>query len=158
MKGALAVFDFGKTNTKLFVFAKDGRLLDERRTKPTWIDYRGRTVLDDAALLEWVMTELASVAEIHDATNVMISAHGCAFALVRGEELLHPILDYEQEVPDRVAAKIDPQLPDFPKPSRRGCRSASPLHVTSTGCRPMSRMCLPGHGRFCVFRNTGSGV
>jgi sugar (pentulose or hexulose) kinase len=44
----------------------------------------------------------------------MISAHGCAFALTRGNgELLHPILDYEQEIPDEIAAVIDPMQPDF---------------------------------------------
>ncbi len=43
----------------------------------------------------------------------MVSAHGCAFALVRGSELLHPILDYEQEIPGAVASEIDPMLPAF---------------------------------------------
>ncbi|MGC4026409.1 MAG: FGGY family carbohydrate kinase [Mesorhizobium sp.] len=114
MTRALAVFDFGKTNSKLFVFSHDGELLDERRTKPVWKDYRGRSVLDDAALFDWLQRELASAAGRFDLSGVMISAHGCAFALTRGEsELLHPVLDYEQEIPDDVAALIDPMLPDF---------------------------------------------
>jgi len=114
MNGALAVFDLGKTNSKLFVFSRDGAVLDERRTKPAWIDYKGRSVLEDARLFAWMKDELAAVVAAHDVTNMMVSAHGCAFALVRGdEELVHPILDYEQEVPDQVAAEIDPILPDF---------------------------------------------
>lgn len=113
MTGPLAVFDFGKTNSKLFVFAADGSLLDERRTKPVWHDFRGRSVLDDERLFAWMKGELADVVEAHGVIGLMISAHGCAFALVRGQELLHPILDYEQEIPPSVAAVIDPLLPDF---------------------------------------------
>ena len=113
MSGALAVFDLGKTNSKLFVFAPDGALLAERRTKPVWTDFRGRKVLDDARLYEWMRRELAEVSAAHGVTGLMFSTHGCAFALVRGRELLHPILDYEQEIPASVAAVIDPMLPDF---------------------------------------------
>lgn len=114
MNGALAVFDFGKTNSKLFVFSREGAVLDERRTKPHWIDYKGRSVLDDNRLFDWMRHELAAVVTAHGVTNLMISCHGCAFALVRGDaELLHPVLDYEQEVPDHIAAEIDPMLPDF---------------------------------------------
>ncbi|WP_432289137.1 carbohydrate kinase (plasmid) [Aminobacter sp. BA135] len=113
MSGALAVFDLGKTNSKLFVFSPDGTLLDERRTKPVWHSYRGKSVLDDERLFSWMNHELAEVAAAHDVTRIMVSAHGCAFALVRGNELLHPILDYEQELPEAIAGKIDPILPDF---------------------------------------------
>jgi sugar (pentulose or hexulose) kinase len=114
MTGALAVFDLGKTNSKLFVFAPDGTVLDERRTKPVWVDYRGKSVLDDQHLFDWMSRELASVVDRHGVTGLTISGHGCTFALVRAaSELLHPILDYEQEIPDDVAALIDPQLPSF---------------------------------------------
>lgn len=110
----MAVFDLGKTNSKLFVFASDGALLDERRTKPVWRSYRGKSVLDDAHLFEWMNAELAEVVGRHDVGGVTFSAHGCTFAIVRGRsELLHPILDYEQEPPAEIAARIDPLLPDF---------------------------------------------
>ncbi|MGO4557572.1 FGGY family carbohydrate kinase [Rhizobiales bacterium 3FA27D7] len=113
MSGALAVFDLGKTNSKLFVFAPDGTLLDERRTKPVWKPFRGRNVLDDDRLFTWMSAELAEVVAAHDVGGMMVSAHGCAFALVRGTELLHPILDYEQEIPQPIAKIIDPMLPDY---------------------------------------------
>ena len=32
----MAVLDFGKTNSKPFVFGQDGRILDERRPQPIW--------------------------------------------------------------------------------------------------------------------------
>ena len=113
MSGPLAVFDLGKTNSKLFVFAPDGALLDERRTRPVWKEYRGRHVLDDERLFAWMSRELADVVATHDVGGLLVSAHGCAFALVRGAELLHPVLDYEQEIPPSIARVIDPMLPDF---------------------------------------------
>ncbi|MCR4266147.1 FGGY-family carbohydrate kinase [Nitratireductor sp. ZSWI3] len=113
MSGALAVLDLGKTNSKLFVFAPDGALLDERRTKPEWKTFHGRSVLDEKRLAAWIEEALADVTAAYGVTGLMISAHGCTFALVGGAGLLHPILDYEQEIPEAVAAVIDPQLPDF---------------------------------------------
>jgi len=112
--GPLAVFDLGKTNSKLFVFSPDGVVLDERRTRPEWIEHRGKRVLDEAALFGWMQDELADAVERHGVTAVTVSGHGCTFALVRGKDRLqHPILDYEQEIPAAIAAGIDPILPDF---------------------------------------------
>ncbi|MGN6303389.1 MAG: carbohydrate kinase, partial [Mesorhizobium sp.] len=114
MSGALAVFDLGKTNSKLFVFSSDGAVLDERRTKPVWLTHRDRSVLDAERLEAWMRAELAGAVERHGVERVIVSAHGCTFALVSGDDdLRHPILDYEQEIPPSVAAEIDPQLPDF---------------------------------------------
>lgn len=114
MNGALAVFDLGKTNSKLFVLSRAGELLDEQRTKPVWLDHNGKSVLDDARLFNWMRAALAEAVAKYDVANMIVSAHGCTFALVRGEgEQLHPILDYEQEIPDAVATEIDPRLPDF---------------------------------------------
>ncbi len=112
--GPLAVFDLGKTNSKLFVFTHGGAILDERRTKPIWHAHKGRQVLDDRHLFDWMRRELVDVVVKHGVTGMMVSAHGCTFALVSGaSDLMHPILDYEQEIPDAVAAEIDPLLPAF---------------------------------------------
>lgn len=113
MTASLAVFDLGKTNSKLFVFSPDGTILDERRTKPVWRRFRGRMVLDDDHLYAWMTRELADVVTAHGVSAVMISAHACTFALVDEKKLLHPILDYEQEIPTGVASVIDPKLPEF---------------------------------------------
>jgi sugar (pentulose or hexulose) kinase len=113
MNGALAVFDLGKTNSKLFVFSRDGVLLEEQRTKPVWLQHRGKSVLDDARLYGWMRSALTDAVEKHDVGHMIVSAHGCTFALTSGNEQIHPILDYEQEIPDAVAAVIDPMQPDF---------------------------------------------
>lgn len=112
-RSAIAVFDLGKTNSKLFVFSPEGKVIDEARRRPVWQDEGGLTVLDEAGLFAWMRAELARVAARHGVGRVTFSGHGCTFALVAGDRLLHPILDYEQEPPADIAARIDPLLPDF---------------------------------------------
>ena len=109
----MAVLDFGKTNSKLFVFDQDGRIVDERRTKPAWLRKDGLSVLDEAALHDWALGAVNEAADAHDIEGLMVSAHGCTFALVDDTALTHPILDYEQEPPADIAARIDRRIPDF---------------------------------------------
>ncbi|TIT91999.1 MAG: carbohydrate kinase, partial [Mesorhizobium sp.] len=91
----MAVLDFGKTNSKLFVFGQDGRIVDERRTKPDWIRKGGLSVLDEAALHDWALDAVNQAADGHGIEGLMVSGHGCTFALVDETALTHPILDYE---------------------------------------------------------------
>ncbi|MBB3314124.1 sugar (pentulose or hexulose) kinase [Rhizobium sp. BK196] len=110
---AIAVFDLGKTNSKLFVFDTDGSVLSETRTKPLWAEYEGFRVLDDKALYEWMKISLARAVEGHSVGHVIFSGHGCTFALVEQDHLVHPILDYEQEPPPSLAGRIDLSIPPF---------------------------------------------
>lgn len=109
----VAVLDFGKTNSKLFVFGQDGRIIDERRTQPKWVRQDGFSVLDEAALHHWALSAVADAVDGHGVEGVMVSGHGCTFALVDEAALTHPILDYEQEPPAEIAARIDRRIPDF---------------------------------------------
>ncbi|MBZ9889361.1 FGGY-family carbohydrate kinase [Mesorhizobium sp. BR1-1-3] len=109
----VAVLDFGKTNSKLFVFGQDGRIVDERRTQPKWVRQGGFSVLDEAALHHWALSAVADAVDGHGVEGVMVSGHGCTFALVDEAALTHPILDYEQEPPAEIAARIDRRIPDF---------------------------------------------
>lgn len=109
----VAVLDFGKTNSKLFVFGQDGRIIDERRTKPDWIREGGFSVLDEPALHDWALEAVNEAADAHGIEGLMVSGHGCTFALVDEAALTHPILDYEQEPPAEIAARIDRRIPDF---------------------------------------------
>ncbi len=110
---AIAVFDLGKTNSKLFVFDSDGRIVAEDRTRPVWLDHGDLRVLGDAQLMSWIDRSLAAATEAHGVGRVIVSAHGCTFALIEGDGLTHPILDYEQEPPEDVAERIDVAIPDF---------------------------------------------
>ncbi|RWC58371.1 carbohydrate kinase [Mesorhizobium sp.] len=109
----VAVLDFGKTNSKLFVFGQDGRILDERRTQPKWVRQGGFSVLDEATLRDWALGAVANAVDSHGVEGLMVSGHGCTFALIDEAALTHPILDYEQEPPVEIAARIDGRIPDF---------------------------------------------
>ncbi|RWN01118.1 MAG: carbohydrate kinase [Mesorhizobium sp.] len=109
----VAVLDFGKTNSKLFVFGQDGQILGERRTQPNWTREGGFSVLDEAALHDWAARAVVEAVDSHGIEGLMISAHGCTFALVDDAVLTHPILDYEQEPPAEIAVQIDRRIPDF---------------------------------------------
>ncbi len=78
----VAVFDLGKTNSKLFVIDGDGNVIAERRTKPVWRVHGDIRVLDDAALFAWMENELAQSVEAHGVRHVTFSGHGCTFALI----------------------------------------------------------------------------
>jgi sugar (pentulose or hexulose) kinase len=110
---AIAVFDLGKTNSKLLVFAADGQIVAEARTKPVWRDDNGLRVLDHRHLVGWMQDQLEEHVECHGISGVMFSGHGCTFALLRDGQLATPILDYEQEPPADTAARIDALIPDF---------------------------------------------
>lgn len=109
----IAVFDLGKTNSKLFVLSADGKVIDEARTRPVWKTVGDLAVLDDTALFAWMKGELARVVSTHGVDRITFSGHGCTFALVAGDALVHPILDYEQEPPADIAGRIDARAPDF---------------------------------------------
>jgi sugar (pentulose or hexulose) kinase len=110
---ALAVFDLGKTNSKLFVFDGNGAIIAEERTRPVWYMTSGIRVLADDALSSWMSAALTQAIARHDVGGVMFSCHGCTFALVGGDRLVHPVLDYEQELPADIAAWIEPLMPAF---------------------------------------------
>ncbi len=60
-----------------------------------------------SALFDWMELSLAHDAvEDHGVGRVVFSGHGCTFALVGADHLVHPILDYEQEPPRAVAGRI----------------------------------------------------
>jgi sugar (pentulose or hexulose) kinase len=111
----IAVLDFGKTNSKLLVFDRRGEVVFSTRTRPVWRLVDGISVLDDEALLVWALAGLreAEAARPGEMLGVMVSAHGCTFALADDNALVRPILDYEQELPGDLAAAVDAGLPPY---------------------------------------------
>jgi sugar (pentulose or hexulose) kinase len=113
----LAVFDFGKTNARLFVFDADLHILGQERCVPVWraaqLGDAPCRVLDSDALWHWAGDALARAAQRGPIGGVMVSTHGCAAALLGGSELQHPILDYESEPPAAVNAAYAEAAPGF---------------------------------------------
>jgi sugar (pentulose or hexulose) kinase len=113
IQSAIAIFDLGKTNSKLFVISVTGAVLSEARTNPVWRDEGDLRVLDDETLFNWMRHSLVDAVTTHGVDRIMFSGHGCTFALVQGDRLLHPVLDYEQEPPAAVADRIDGFVPEY---------------------------------------------
>jgi len=111
----IAVLDFGKTNSKLLVFDRQGEVLFSTRTRPAWRMVDGVRVLDERTLGAWALGALgeAEAALPGEMLGVMVSAHGCTFALAREADLVRPILDYEQELPGDRADAVDAALPSY---------------------------------------------
>jgi sugar (pentulose or hexulose) kinase len=113
----LAVFDFGKTNARLFVFDADLHILGQERCAPVWQEAQlgdaPCRVLDSETLWHWAGDALARALQRWPIGGVMVSAHGCAAALVGGGALQHSILDYESQPPAGVNAAYDEAAPGF---------------------------------------------
>ncbi|WP_338086145.1 carbohydrate kinase [Gluconacetobacter azotocaptans] len=109
----LAVFDFGKTNAKLLVFGAGGSILAERRTHAAWPVADGLRVLDDAALLHWMLAVLREAVATFDVSGIMITTHGCTFALLGEDDLAVPVIDYEERVPPDIEAAFARIRPPF---------------------------------------------
>lgn len=112
-KPTLAVFDFGKTNAKMLVFAADGSVVGTSRTAPRWQEDGNYRLLDDAHLWAWMQASLKEAAQKLATDRIMITTHGCTFALIADDHLALPILDYEFPVPDDVRAAFRDIAPDF---------------------------------------------
>lgn len=111
---ALAVFDLGKTNAKLLGFSnRSGALLIDERTAQRSILADGLRVLDHQPLFAWLQAALAKASERHKLAGLMVSTHGCTFALTAGDELAAPILDYEQPVPADIDRQFAAEAPSF---------------------------------------------
>ena len=116
--GAIAVFDIGKTNAKLLVFAAGGAILHARRTRPAWARAGGETVLDAEALFGWMRSSLTDAATRFGVRHVTVATHGCTVALLGvtpfgANGLAAPILDYEEPVPEAVEAEFERMRPPF---------------------------------------------
>jgi sugar (pentulose or hexulose) kinase len=111
---ALVVFDVGKTNAKLLGFGdQSGRLLFDERTAQRSIEVDGLRVLDHQPLHEWLIATLDRLSEQYRLAGLMISTHGCTFALTAGDALAEPILDYEQPVPPDIDRQFQAEAPAF---------------------------------------------
>ena len=101
---AVAVFDVGKTNVKLTVASRDGRV-GESLSRPNPVrpgpPYRHHDV---AAVEDWLLDSLADLGRRHGIDAVVTSGHGSGGVLVADEGPALPMMDYEQPAPPDVTA------------------------------------------------------
>ncbi len=93
---AQAVLDVGKTLAKLTIWDDAGLLL-ARRTRPNPVtEIGGLRRLDAPGIETWLADNLRLVATEHHITRIFPVGHGAAAAIIKGDRLVTPPVDYEQ--------------------------------------------------------------
>lgn len=111
--GASVVLDVGKTNAKLCAVDATGRVLLELRRRSAVLPGPPYPRLDDDGLFGWVIEGLARIAADHAIDAIVPVAHGATAALVAGDALALPVLDYEFAGVAEFDAAYEPLARDF---------------------------------------------
>ena len=121
---AVAVLDVGKTHAKLSLVGPEGEVLAARARANAAVVADGRPALDTEGIETWALGALKDVAGLAEVTAIVPVGHGAAAALVDGDELVAPVLDYEAEPPAAIAeayaAERDPFEATLSPPLPRG--------------------------------------
>jgi sugar (pentulose or hexulose) kinase len=110
---AVAVLDVGKTHAKLSLIGADGALLAARSRANAVVVADGRPALDARGIEAWAIAALKDLAGLAKIVAVVPVAHGATAALVAGDELIAPVLDYEAEPPAAIAASYAAERDPF---------------------------------------------
>ena len=116
MGGSVAVFDVGKTNVKLIVFDRDGKVVAERSqpNAPLPPDARWPYLrLDTERAWAFLLASLKDVGATTPIEAVSVAAHGAAGALVTEDSVAAPPVDYEFDGFAGVDADYDALRPPF---------------------------------------------
>ena len=109
---SVAVLDVGKTNVKLvLVDAAAGREVWSRSQPNRVLAHGPYPQADVEAIAAFLLDGLAAIARDVDALS--ITTHGATGALLAGEGLALPVLDYEHDGPDGAAPAYDAVRPAF---------------------------------------------
>jgi len=114
-KRHVAVIDIGKTNAKLaLVDLGQLREIDVRK-RPNAVRAGGPYPhYDTDGLWDFILGALKEMQGAHGIDAVTVTTHGASAALLDGEgRLAAPVLDYEHDGPDALAADYDAVRPDF---------------------------------------------
>src|SRR5579884_2464791 len=96
---ATVVLDVGKTLTKLSLWAPDRRLLAQCSRPNERIDTGVYIALDAQGIETFVAESLRGFAALAEVGAIIPVGHGAAAAVVDGDRLVLPPLDYEHPIP-----------------------------------------------------------
>lgn len=110
----IAVIDIGKTNAKVV-------LIDAASESQLGARSRPNSVLREApyphadveGLWRFILDSLGDLHRAHRIDGISITTHGATAALMAGEELALPVLDYEYDGPNASDEAYDRARPDF---------------------------------------------
>lgn len=114
MKGrATIVLDIGKTLAKLSLWSPDGVMI-ERRVRPNIRVQTGHYAALDATGIEaWAAEILRDFSGLADIGAIVPVGHGAAAAIIRGDRLACPPLDYEDAMPMDLRASYETERDAF---------------------------------------------
>ncbi len=116
MTGCVAVFDVGKTNLKLVVFDRDGRVVADRSHPNASLAPDADCPylrLDTERAWGFLLAALKEVGAKHSIEAVSISAHGASGVLVTDAGVALPPVDYEFDGFGAVDESYDAARPPF---------------------------------------------
>src|ERR1051326_6350058 len=102
---SMVVLDVGKTLVKLTLWDEATGTLIRRRTLPNRsIETKRYRALDPAHIEGWMEPVLREFATLGPIAAIIPVGHGAAAAVVRGDALAHPPIDYESRVSPEARA------------------------------------------------------
>jgi sugar (pentulose or hexulose) kinase len=111
--GSSVVLDVGKTSAKLCAVDATGRVQVELRRPSAVLAGEPYPRLDTEGVFEWAIEGLARIAADHEIDAIVPVAHGATAALLAGDALALPVLDYEFDGVAELDAEYDPLARDF---------------------------------------------
>lgn len=122
--GSIVVIDIGKSNAKLALVEAATRAVVEMRTAANTVRRVGPYPhFDVDGLWQFIVDGLAAFAGVAEIATISVTTHGACLALISGDRLALPILDYEHDGPEEVhdeygsargefAETLSPDLPN----------------------------------------------
>ncbi len=162
---AIVVIDIGKSNAKLVLVDPATRTVASVRTTANTVRTDGPYPhFDVDALWHWILDGLAEFARLAEIAAISVTTHGACFALVTGDHLALPILDYEHDGPEAVHDAYravcgdfsETLSPDLPNGLNAG-RQLFWLSRTFAGAFAETEAILP-YPQYWVWRLTGRKV
>ena len=110
----IAVIDIGKTNAKVVLIDAVSRQQVAAHSTPNTIRQDGPYPHADVERL-WVFItgSLSALQKAHGVDGISITTHGATAALMEGDRLAMPVLDYEFSGPEQTADAYGAARPDF---------------------------------------------
>ncbi len=110
----IAVIDIGKTNAKVVLIDSVTRQQIGGKTIPNSVVKLGSYPHADVERLwGFILDSLAELQAEHGIGGISITTHGATAALMAGDRLAMPVLDYEFEGPEETAAEYGAVRPQF---------------------------------------------
>ena len=110
----VAVIDIGKTNAKVVLIDSTTRQQVAGRSTPNLVRHDGLYPHADVEMLwDFITGALTGLQAEHGVDGISITTHGATAALMAGEQLALPVLDYEHGGPEETATAYGAARPGF---------------------------------------------